>query len=134
MFLKELKENEKPVFCKLANALACTDGIAQAEIDFFKQYNAEMGTTYTLQENFSEDLEELTEQLKNSSKKSKKIIAFELIGLAHSDFEYSETEMAKVTKICSKFGISTDLQIEMEKTVADLIDIYKKSADLVIKG
>lgn len=48
MSLMALKDKEKEVFRKLANYIILADGITEAELKFFEQYNFEMGITYKI--------------------------------------------------------------------------------------
>lgn len=90
MFLSNLNDTEKEVFCKLANIIACIDGVVPEELNSLSLYNREMGTNFSFVNNPKDSVDDLINQISKSSEKSKKIIAFELIGLAYADAEYSK--------------------------------------------
>lgn len=131
MFLFKLNKKEKDVFCKLANYVACVDGIAKEELELLDQYNLEMGTHYKFEANCKYSIEELTQQLGNSTLETRKIIAFELIGLANSDSDYSSNEIQAVTQICFALKVDPNTQKEMENLVERLMSLYHEVADLI---
>ena len=131
MFLFKLNKKEKEVFCKLANYVACVDGIAKEEIELLDQYNLEMGTQYKFETNCKYSIEELTQQLSSSTLEARKIIAFELIGLANSDSDYSSNEIQAVTQICFALKVDPNTQKEMENLVEKLMSLYHEVAELI---
>ena len=131
MFLSNLNDTEKEVFCKLANIIACIDGVVPEELNSLSLYNREMGTNFSFVNNPKDSVDDLINQISKSSEKSKKIIAFELIGLAHADADYSQNEMKAVTEICFKLNIDPNKQRNMEKLVKNILEMYSEAAELL---
>ncbi len=131
MFLSKLNSKEKDVFCKLANYVACIDGIVEEELESLDLYNTEMGTNYHFKEDVDFSISDLIKELDQSTKEIKKIISFEIIGLANADTNYSQNERKAVDEICLNLEISKDTQKKMEEIVIRLLSTYKETAELL---
>ncbi|MGL5351773.1 MAG: hypothetical protein ACRDA5_00460, partial [Clostridium sp.] len=105
MFLNELNENESVAFVNVVSEFANVDNtFAKEEKEVLKGYLEEL--------NLNEDVigkvnfEEALQILDDSKDRIKKIIYFELIGLALVDGEYQEAEVDFLDNIASRFTIS----------------------------
>ena len=92
MLLREFNEIQKMNFWKLANNLVMVDGeVKDSEIKMLNEYKTELGLGDLKIESYSEELSDIIESM-NLNRKQKKILMFELIGLAFTDDYYAESE------------------------------------------
>lgn len=131
MFLSKLNEKEKILFCKLANYVACVDGIVKEELDCLSQYNFEMGINFEFEANCNVSVDEIIGELSDSSPETRNIIAFELIGLANADSNYSPNELKTVTEICFKLNVSPNKQKDMENLIEKIMNLYSEAVALL---
>lgn len=105
MFLKELNNDEKRAFANLIYNLAEIDKkIAKNEKKLIKEYLKELEIK---EDGFSKlSYTEIMYVLTKSSERVKKIIYFELLGLALVDGNYEEKEIDYLDKVAGELGIT----------------------------
>lgn len=99
MFLKDYNKAQKQGFWILANQLVMADGKREKKEELMLEgYKAEM-EMYDLEiKNYSDDVKAVIKKM-NLSKRQKKILMFELIGLAFSDSYYDVSEELYLKKV-----------------------------------
>lgn len=111
MFLKELNNKESVAFINLVNEFANIDHVLAREEkrlikDYLKELNLEKEKVGVL------SYDEAIDILKNSKERTKRIIYFELIGLALVDGNYGEVEVDFLDKI------AVDLDVNRSEKIA----------------
>ena len=132
MFLDVLNNDEKELFLDLAIKAAEANGeVATEEIKMLHAFAAEM----KIKARAKSDLE-LSEILKkfveNSSKKSMKVILFELIGILFADAEFDEQEKAFLNKVKNAFGFEDSLINEMISEINEYSSLFAKICKTVL--
>lgn len=132
MYLSILKETEKKMFLHLAYALSSADGnMADEEKTMIDHYCEEMGiekSTPTIvdKSKIVNELDMVTEL------QSKKIIIFELIGLAIADNSYDEAEKQFISKAVSQFGLSQEFMDSCEAIISEYLSFQNKINNLIL--
>ncbi|WP_297634629.1 hypothetical protein [uncultured Clostridium sp.] len=105
MFLKELNNDEKRAFANLIYKLAEIDKkLAKNEKKLIKEYLKELEIK---EDGFSKlSYNEIMFVLTKSTDRKKKIIYFELLGLALVDGNYEEKEIDYLDKVASELGLT----------------------------
>lgn len=111
MFLKEFNKEEAKAFINLVNQFAnIDDNFVKEEEKLIKEYKNEL--------NLEEDYElilaydEVISILRRSSERIKKIVYFELVGLALIDGNYEDIEVDFLDKIAIDLDINRYIKIE----------------------
>lgn len=111
MFLKEFNKEEAKAFINLVNQFAnVDDNFVKEEEKLIKEYKNEL--------NLEEDYElilaydEVISILRRSSERIKKIVYFELVGLALIDGNYEDIEVDFLDKIAIDLDINRSIKIE----------------------
>ncbi|AQM60678.1 hypothetical protein [Clostridium baratii] len=111
MFLKEFNKEEAKAFINLVNQFAnIDDNFVKEEEKLIKEYKNEL--------NLEEDYElilaydEVISILRRSSERIKKIVYFELVGLALIDGNYEDIEVDFLDKIAIDLDINRSIKIE----------------------
>ena len=131
MYLSILKENEKELFLELVYALSSVDGdVANEEKIMIQSYCDELGIVAS-PSNISK-LDVVNTLAENSDIQSKKIIIFELIGLAMTDNNYNEEEKEFVLEAVSKFGLTSDFIDSCEKIILEYLSFQEKINNLIL--
>ena len=106
MFLNLLHAESRQLFLETAYTLAHADGVfAEAEKEMLKAYCREMDTAFDF-EHAPIAMQDLKEKMAaNMSPTEKKIVIFELIGLALADGEYGAEERAVMQTLIHDFGL-----------------------------
>lgn len=111
MFLKEFNKEEAKAFINLVNQFAnIDDNFVKEEEKLIKEYKNEL--------NLEEDYElilaydEVISILRKSSERIKKIVYFELVGLALIDGNYEDIEVDFLDKIAIDLDINRSIKIE----------------------
>ncbi|WWU63769.1 hypothetical protein QJR26_12125 [Clostridium baratii] len=111
MFLKEFNKEEAKAFINLVNQFAnIDDNFVKEEEKLIKEYKNEL--------NLEEDYElilaydEVISILRRSSERIKKIVYFELVGLALIDGDYEDIEVDFLDKIAIDLDINRSIKIE----------------------
>lgn len=130
MFLEKLNEKEKDIFIELAVCISQADSIlSNEEKKLFEDYGHELGKTLDIDFSKERDVGAILSECKDISDYNKKIICFELLGLALCD-ELDENEEILIEKIVAAFDI-TEKDIDfMKEIIKELFGVYKKIAVL----
>lgn len=132
MYLSILKENEKKMFLDLAYALSSADGnMADEEKTMIHHYCDEMGIVKQTPSAVVKT-EVVKELVETSELQSKKIIVFELIGLAMADNSYNETEKQFIIEIVSKFDLPNNFVNSCEKIILEYLSFQDKINNLIL--
>lgn len=123
MFLKELNKDEANAFFNLVSIFARIDNeFAKEEKALLDEYKEELGLVDSeINEMVYEDI---IESLKSSSDRAKRIIYFELVGLALVDGEYEEEEVDFLEKIAAEFSIPRAKRIAIANYFYNFTDVY----------
>lgn len=126
MLLDELSMEEKKAFWNIANVLASVDGRVMEEESILNQYNEEMGVNFAFIDASLVDIDKEIESISSSSLRSRKIVYFELFGVAYADTEFDANEKAILDKVSLGLGISGDVRTVLEKSVTTIYDTYRE--------
>ena len=126
MLLDSLTLEEKKAFWNIANVLASADGRALEEESILEQYNDEMGTGFEYPDASQIDVNKELESIKNSSAKNRKIVYFELFGVAYADTEFTDKEKNLLDEICLDLAIAESDRETLENSVRTIFDTYRK--------
>lgn len=127
MFLNELNKNEAIAFVNLVSQFANIDNnFAKEEKEVIKDYLKEL--SLNKDEVGSESLEEVLSTLKLSEDRIKRIMYFELVGLALVDDEYEERESDFLDNMAKELNISRSQRISIANFFYNHADIYSLKA------
>lgn len=123
MFLHELNKEESIAFINLVKEFANIDEIFANEEkklidDYIKELSLEECNVYKL------TLEEIEKTLRDSSDRVKKIIYFELVGLALVDGEYEHKEKVFLNNLAYSFNIGLARRLEFMDFFRHVKSIY----------
>ena len=132
MYLALLNEKEKNLFLDFAQFLSASDGnIGVEEVEMLKAYCAEMNISTQFKKS-SKSVENIIEEINSvSDDRSKKIIIFELIGLALSDSCYDESEKRLITEAIQIFDMDENYIQECEKVITEYISVQNRVNNLI---
>jgi tellurite resistance protein len=123
MFLHELNKKESIVFINLVREFANIDEIfAKEEENLIEEYIKELELDGDEIDKLT--LEEVEELLKESSERAKKIIYFELVGLALVDGEYEHKEKVFLNNLAYSFNIGLARRLEFMDFFRHVKSIY----------
>lgn len=123
MFLKELNKDESMCFLNLVSIFAKVDNkFAKEEKVLVDEYREELGIH--TEEIKTIEYDEIINILKESSDRSKKIIYFELVGLALVDGEYEDEEIDFLEKIAAEFNITRAKKFAIANYFYNFKDVY----------
>lgn len=123
MFLKELSKDESLCFLNLVSIFAKVDNkFVKEEKILLEEYKEELGILD--QDVKYMEYNEIIEQLKGSGDRVKRIIYFELVGLALVDGEYEDEEVDFLEKIASEFNIPRAKKIAIANYFYNFTDVY----------
>lgn len=131
MLLDELSREEKKAFWSIANLIAAADGSVSEEESILKQYKEEMGVDYDFIDPSTVDIELELNGLRDISLRKRKIVYFELFGVAYADTDLDEKETSLLDLISTVLGINNDVKSELENTIKSIFDSYKKLGDIL---
>jgi len=125
MYLQQLNQTEKENFLELAYLLANVDDeFAAKEKLQILQYRYEM---HLHEDDYSikkKNIDVILHELSESEANIKKIITFELIGLALSDKNLRVQEIELLSKARTQFNISEELFEKMQDKIENLQKLY----------
>lgn len=123
MFLKELNKDEANAFLNLVSIFARIDNeFAKEEKALLDEYKEELGL---VDSGISEMVyEDIIESLKSSTDRARRIIYFELVGLALVDGEYEEEEVDFLEKIAAEFNIPRSKRIAIANYFYNFTEVY----------
>ena len=123
MFLNELNKDESICFLNLVSIFSNVDNkFAREEKVLVDEYREELGI-YN-KEIKTMEYDEIISILKNSSDKAKRIIYFELVGLALVDGEYEDEEIDFLEKVASELNISRAKKFAIANYFYNFKDVY----------
>ncbi|MBN2778670.1 MAG: hypothetical protein JXR36_13575 [Bacteroidales bacterium] len=132
MYLQQLNQLEKENFLELAYLLANIDKeFANEEKLQFLQYRYEMHLhedDYNMKE---KSIDVILEELSESEESIKKIITFELIGLALSDKNLRVQEIEMLKQVRTYFNISEEAFNKMQNKIEELQKLYFEVNELL---
>lgn len=123
MFLKELNKGEANAFLNLVSIFARIDNeFAKEEKALLDEYKEELGLVDS--EINEMEYEDIIESLKSSTDRARRIIYFELVGLALVDGEYEDEEVDFLEKIAAEFNIPRAKRIAIANYFYNFTDVY----------
>lgn len=134
MYLGLLNAREKELFLGLAQHLIWVDGEnSKEEQQMLLNYCEEMNLPYINEPVQATDEEIIAELIQMSTIQSKKIIIFELLGLALVDGHYDKKEKEMLRVMNEHFGIGDDFGIRCEELIRSYIKLQKEIEEVVLK-
>ena len=130
MLLDELTMEEKKAFWNIANVLASVDGRVMEEVSILK-YNEEMGVNFAFIDASLVDVKKEIESIKSSSLRSRKIVYFELFGVAYADTEFDDKEKAVLDEVSAGLDITDGDREVLEQSVKTIYDTYRKIGEVL---
>ena len=126
MFLNELKKDESIAFLELVNQVANVDEVfAKEERELIEDYKEELKLPdYEIQNMSYEDIMKV---LSKATVRTKRIIYFEVLGLALIDGEYEAREVELLEKIETDLGIERARRIAIENYFFIFTEVYNFS-------
>lgn len=131
MLLDELTMEEKKAFWNIANVLASVDGRVMEEVSILNQYNEEMGVNFAFIDASLVDVKKEIESIKFSSLRSRKIVYFELFGVAYADTDFNDNEKAVLDEVSAGLDIAGDVREVLEQSVRTIYDTYRKIGEVL---
>ena len=123
MFLNELNKDESICFLNLVSIFARVDNkFAKEEKVLVDEYREELGMAS--EEIKAMEYDEIINILRASSDKAKKIIYFELVGLALVDGEYEDEEVDFLEKIAAELNVSRAKRFAIANYFYNFTDVY----------
>ena len=132
MYLVCLNEEEKELFLGMAYHLATSDGeYGEEEKSAIEGYCQEMQCTFD--ESAVKPFEELVGRLNVVSEdKVKRIITFELVGLAIADGIYGDDEQELMLTLEKSFGLEEGFVEECENILFEYISFQQKLNEFIL--
>lgn len=133
MYLALLNESEKVEFLELAYNLATIDGnYSEAEKNMIAGYCQELQIEFD-EKVMVNPMDELIKKIaQNSNEKTKKIIIFELIGLAMADENYDNDERKIIANMENEFDVHGNFANACENILNEYITFQNRINSLVI--
>lgn len=133
MFLDVLNKDEKEWFMDLAIKAAEANGeVAKEEKNMLHAFAAEM--KIPARTKCERDLDSILKDfVDNSSKKSMKVVLFELIGIIFADNEFDDAEKKFINSVTDSFQISSELKEEMILEINEYSSLFKKICNTVLQ-
>jgi uncharacterized tellurite resistance protein B-like protein len=127
MFLSLLNTEQKKAFMSLAYNLAASDGdFSESERAAIKGYSMEMEMEFKM-EDVDTDIHNVISVInKICGKREKKIIVFEMIGLAMADYNYDNGERKIVKKALDIFDLDTSFGDFCEKKIEEYLKLQEE--------
>ena len=126
MLLDVLSFEEKKAFWNIANVLASVDGRVSEEESILTQYKEEMGVDFEFADPSSININEELENIRTSSLRNRKIMYFELFGVAYADTDFNEKEKNILEEACTVLEIKEDVRTVLENSVKTIYDTYRE--------
>ena len=126
MFLKEFNKEEAKAFINLVNQFAnVDDNLVKEEEKLIKEYKKELN----IEEDYDLVLayDDVISILRRSSERIKKIVYFELVGLALIDGNYEDIEVDFLDKIAIDLDINRSMKIEFANFFSNFKEVYELS-------
>lgn len=132
MFLDMLTNEEKEWFMDLAIKAAESNGkIAKEETVMLRTFANEMKISPKSSTN--EELKTILQNFENnSSKKSKRIVLFELIGILFADNEFDDLERNFLSEVSNSFEIAESDKNEMISEISKYSELFNEICKIVL--
>ena len=134
MYLGLLNDEQKKICINLIiNVAKADENFSESEKILIDSYCNEMGIIFDYTSKVK-DIDEVIEELNSTlSFGEKKIIVFEIIGLAMVDNDFMDKERDLIDKIAIRFGISKDYTSRCESLLNEYFDLQKRVNELVVE-
>ena len=124
MFLDELNEKESISFINVVKNFALVDNVfAEQEKELIENYIEELHLEG--KDLSSTNLEEGIKVLESSTDKIKRIVLFELAGLALIDGEFEDKEIKFIANLSDRLGVSRARVQAFFNYMVNLFEVYK---------
>ena len=132
MFLDLLTNEEKEWFMDLAiKAVESNGKIAKEETVMLRTFANEMKISPRSSTN--EELKTILQNFENnSSKKSKRIVLFELIGILFADNEFDDLERNFLSEVSNSFEIAESDKNEMISEISKYSELFNEICKIVL--
>lgn len=132
MYLAVLNEKQKKLFLELAYDLVFIDGkYSTEEQNMMKEYCREMNLDFSVCNLHREINNILNELVVECTAYEKRIIVFELIGLALVDNRYDKKEKELIRLVMDRFDIVEEFEKKCEDMLAEYLILQKRMNDIV---
>jgi tellurite resistance protein len=134
MYLSLLNAKQKKLFLSLAFNLSNSDGnFSDAEKDVVESYFKEMNIRIELNE-VDTDMQRVMEEINVFCEpKEKRIIVFELIGLAMADLKYDEAERTIISEAIEIFNMKPDFKDFCERKLFEYLKIQEEINEAILE-
>lgn len=128
MLLFELNKNEARAFMRVVSEFVSIDNkIKREEKSIIDKYISKLNVSKEEIDGLSH--KEAMEVLDKSEEKIKKMVYFELLGVALIDGDYENSEVDFLEEIAEKFNISRSLKIALANYYFDIDNMQDKSEE-----
>lgn len=133
MYLSLLKEEQKGVFLELAYEMAFLDNdFSEQEKFMIESYCNEMRMEVPPVIR-ARSMAELIETIKEEwEEREKKIVLFEIIGLAMIDSNYDEEERKSIVSMTEIFGLTDEFRDECEILLKEYVEMQSRMNTLIL--
>lgn len=133
MYLSLLKEEQKGVFLELAYEMAFLDNdFSEQEKLMIESYCNEMRMEVPPVIR-ARSMAELIETIKEAwEEREKKIVLFEIIGLAMIDSNYDEEERKSIVSMAEIFGLTDEFRDECEILLKEYVEMQSRMNTLIL--
>lgn len=133
MYLPLLDDEHKKLFLELAFHMVMADGVfCDEEREMMNCYYAEMKCE-PLNEKEIREINVVIQDMKiKMGEREKKIVVFEMLGLALSDDDYAVQEQEIIKKLIGNFGISQEFPDECQSLINEYLSIQKRLNKLIL--
>lgn len=132
MFLNNFNKEEKSAFLALAKGMIAADAVVdENEKLLLEEFLKEMGMNQSDVEVMT--VEAALETMQSSVRPIKKQAYFELVGLSLCDNDMDESEKELLSHVADCFNFSAEETAQLNQCAIDLLDAYKRLAELVSK-
>lgn len=120
MYLSLLNTKQKKLFLSLAYNLAVSDGdFSENERQVINSYSVEMNLEFKM-EDIDNDINRVVNEINSICEiREKKIIVFEMVGLAMADYNFDDGEREIIQKALSIFGLDSEFGSFCEKKLSE---------------
>lgn len=124
MYLTLLNTEQKKLFLNLAYNLVISDGnFSEKEKQIIKAYSIEMEMELKI-EDIDKDIDRIIKNINLiSGSREKKIIVFEMIGLAMADYNYADEELSIIKKTVSAFNLDYNFADYCKNKVSEYLNL-----------
>lgn len=131
MFLNQLNQKEKEMFMSLSVHVANANKIfADEEKEMIQGYCREMGlVSFDAKDAIS--MEDVLAAFRQSDLHIRKVVVFEILGLAYADGKYEDSEDDFIRQFAEAIGLSKETVAEYEKLLVEYLGILKKIVQIV---